>query len=322
MSTRISSVMRPANGGGPRKGLPPYVYGIGGGIVVLLGAGYFALLDEAPVTGRKRWIATNPEGERQLGDQEYRQLLKAFRNDILPPDHRASVTLNRVGRRIADAAFEFAQRNKIDSFTHNAPPFTYTVVRSDVANAFVLPGNHVFLMTGLFRYVQNEDELAVILGHECAHNLARHVGEKISGSLLTMTIARLSLLLDPSGLLFTLIVPAASIFRELPNSRTQEMEADRIGLQLTADACYDPRSAKRVFAAMKSDHEHSVKAPPEFLSTHPSHETRTKSFDDWLPEAMSRYDAERCSVIREQMQAARQAAYLEAMHRERKQSDW
>jgi predicted Zn-dependent protease len=305
--------------GGGNSGIPPYIWGAAGGTAALFGVCYYSFLDEAPITKRKRWIATSPEWERRLGDQEYRQLLSHFRRDILPPTHPASITLNRVGHRIADASLSFAKHNNIESY--NAKPYTYTVVRSEMANAFVLPGNHVFVMTGLFRYVKDEDELAVILGHEVAHNLVRHVGEKISGSLVVNLFARLSLLIDPSGVLFTLILPAASVFRELPNSRIQEMEADQIGLLLAADACYDPRAARRVFAAMKSGGETGA-APPEFLSTHPSHDSRISNFDKLIPQAMTTFQAdygERCHEIRQKMSMARKAAAREAAFRDQQQ---
>jgi predicted Zn-dependent protease len=98
-------------------------------------------------------------------------------------------------------------------------------VRSDTANAFVLPGNHVFMFTGLFQYTRNEDDLAAVLGHEVAHNLCRHSGETISSSLVVNLLARSSLMLDPSGLFVTILLPAATLSRELPQSRTQETEA-------------------------------------------------------------------------------------------------
>lgn len=313
-AARLPNYRPPSPKGG---GIPVYIWGAAGGAAVLFGVGYYAFLDVAPVTGRRRWIATSLAWEQRLGDQEYQQLLQQFQNEILSPSHRASVTLNRVGQRIADASSEFAKLNNLSSYSNR--PFTYTVVRSEMANAFVLPGNHVFLMTGLFRFVKDEDDLAIILGHEVAHNLARHVGEKISGSLLVNVFARLSLLVDPSGIIFTLLLPAASVFRELPNSRIQEMEADQIGLQLAADACYDPRAAKRVFSAMKGEEQSQSAAPPEFLSTHPSHGSRIANFDKWTPQAMAKYQAgngERCRVVREQMTMARKVAAAEAARRE------
>ena len=284
----------------PTSSIPPYIWAGIGGTTAIFGCCYYAFLDEAPVTKRRRWIATSPEWERQLGDREYQQLLRQYRGKILTSDHPASKTVHRVGRRIADASVNLAQKYNLPS----APPYTYTIVRSDQANAFVLPGNHVFVLTGLFQYVRDEDDLAAVLGHEVAHTLCRHAGEKVSGSLAVNLLARLSLLIDPSGLILTFLLPAATVFRELPNSRVQETEADQIGLQLAAQACYDPRAAKRVFARMSGEG-----APPEFLSTHPSHHTRLTKLDEWMPEARRLMeDGDRCRRIRESMKVARQEA--------------
>lgn len=314
-----------------RLPLPPYRKNTGSEIPTYVWLGalvptaggiyiYYKYLDEVPLTQRKRWIATSPAWERQTGDQEYQQLLKQFQGKVLPKDHRASITVHRVGGRITKAAEIFCQQHRMeDFFKANSPP-TFTVVQSDMANAFVLPNNHVFVMTGLFQYVHDEDDLAAVLGHEMAHNLARHVGEKVSGSVVMGVLARLSLLLDPSGALLTVILPASSLLRELPHSRTQESEADQIGIHLAAQACYDPRAAKRVFQAMKeaSTNSHS-QGPPEFLSTHPSHETRIQNFDQWMESALQTYKGDggqRCRRIRQEMTAARQMAAQQATQRE------
>jgi predicted Zn-dependent protease len=297
-----------------KNGLPTYIYVVGGVPIVLTGFLYYRYLDEAPLTHRQRWIATTPAWERQLGDDEYQKLLTQFHGQILPKDHSASITVHRVGKRIAEAAQVFATQHGLTYDTSNT---TYTVVRSDMANAFVLPNNHVFVMTGLFQYAQNEDELAAVLGHEMAHNLARHVGEKVSGSLVMSLLARLSLLADPSGVLLTIFLPASNLLRDLPHARTQESEADQIGIHLAAQACYDPRAAKRVFQAMKDQESKTGQPPPEFLSTHPSHESRIVQFDQWLPEVMKtfRRDTGECQRLRQEMQEARQMAALQQASR-------
>lgn len=302
-----------------QNAIPPYIWIFVGGCTTAMGMTYYAYLDVVPITGRKRWIVTSPNWERQMGDQEYRHLMKQFRADILPSTHRASVTVQRVGQRIATASISFAQQHNFIPASNNnkttTPLYTFTVVRSDMANAFVLPGNHVFVFTGLFRYVQNEDELAIILGHEMAHNLARHVGEKMSSSLVLGILARLSLLFDSSGTIMTLLLPTMSLIRELPNSRTLEIEADHIGILLAAEACFDPRAATNVFAALQ-DGESRHAQPPEFLSTHPSHHTRLEKFDEWTPVALERYHAsDRCRSVREQMKRARVQAAVTAAQR-------
>jgi predicted Zn-dependent protease len=182
----------------------------------VMGYAYYSCLDEAPYTKRKRLLATSPEMERRMGDDQYKQLLKQYKGQILPPDHRASITVRRVGGRIADAATDFAKQFNVP-LSSSKP--TYTVVRSDIPNAFVLPNNHIFVLTGLFNFARDEDELAAVLGHEMAHNLARHAGEKISNTVLIQIMARVLLVIDPTGVLFTLFMPAATLFRDLPHSR-------------------------------------------------------------------------------------------------------
>lgn len=281
---------------------------------------YYHFLDRVPLTQRQRWIATSPEWERSMGDHEYKNLMQQFRSNVLPPNHRASITLQRVGLRIHRAAQEFLFENlpegerKAYLANIQATP-TFTVVRSEEANAFVLPNNHIFVMTGLFQFARNEDELASIIGHEMAHNLARHVGEKVSGNLVVQGLARLSLLLDPTGTLMLLFLPAANIFRELPHSRIQELEADRIGMILAAKACYDPAALHRVFSRMKeAEHHHS--SPPQVLSTHPSHESRLTQMEKLLPDANRVWRREdegaTCRHLRQEMAWARQVAVQRA----------
>ena len=271
------------------------------------------------------------EFEKHLGDQQYTAFLQQYKNEILPPDHRASVTVRRVGSRLASAADKFIQeQGGAAPAQKKSSPYTYTVVRSDLANAFVLPNNHVFVLTGLFKCVKDEDELAAVLGHEMAHNLARHAGERLSGSFITNILARFILVLDPTGLLYSIFIPAATLLHDLPHSREHEMEADHIGMHLAAEACYDPRAAARVFSAMK--HAHGAEnggeswssritssTPPEFISTHPSYDTRISNFEEWMPEALVKFNADggvKCRMIREEMRLARQRAALEASRRE------
>mmetsp|Transcript_14897 Transcript_14897/g.21065 ORF Transcript_14897/g.21065 Transcript_14897/m.21065 type:complete len:349 (+) Transcript_14897:151-1197(+) len=326
----LSNARRASRGrGGTTGSIPGYVWMPVVGLTSTVAYSYYVFLDEVPLTKRKRWIATSPEWERQMGDQEYKQLLKQFRYDskseILPPNHRASVTVQRVGDRIAEASKTFASKNEKASVS--AAPYTYTVIRNDMANAFVLPNNHVFVLTGLFKYVKDEDELAAVLGHEVAHNLARHAGEKISGGLVVNLLARILFLFDPSGVMSMLLLGSNSLLHDLPNSREAESEADQIGIHLAAYACYDPRAAKRVFAAMKAGAERNEKgqlAPPEFLSTHPSHDRRIAQFDDWMPKAMDEFSGdggERCRHIRREMAVARHMASHSAAEREREQAE-
>jgi predicted Zn-dependent protease len=294
--------------------VPPYILIPLAGCTGTLLYTYYSFLDEMPFTKRKRLLATSPEWEKQVGDQEYRKLLYQFKGNILPSSHRASLTVQRVGSRIAKAAEKFAKEHDVKTYGSN---YTYTVVRSDMANAFVLPNNHVFVLSGLFKFVHNEDDLAAVMGHEMAHNLARHAGERVSGSIIISLLARCTLLIDPSGVLYSLFIPAATLLHDLPHSRDHEIEADYIGLHLAAEACYDPKSARKVFSAMKDGESDTkigkkrVLVPPEFVSTHPSYDTRISNFDGWMPEALEIYNADagyKCQRIRKEMKVAREHA--------------
>ena len=117
-------------------------------------------------------------------------------------------------------------------------------------------------------------------------------------------------MVDPSGGLASLFLPTISVLRELPNSRQQETEADQIGLHLAAYACYDPRAAHRVFRAMNEDMKNKGNGP-EFLSTHPSHQSRLDDLERFLPDAMAVVDGnydEKCRQVRREMREARLAA--------------
>lgn len=303
--------------------VPPYVLIPVAAVTGTVLYTYYYFQDTMPFTKRKRLLATSTEWEKQLGDQEYKKLLNQYKKDILPPNHRASLTVKRVGDRIAIAAQKFAKEHNVETYGSN---YTYTVVRSDMANAFVLPNNHVFVLSGLFDFVKNEDDLAAVLGHEVAHNLARHAGERMSGSILISLMARCTLLIDPSGVLYSIFIPAVTLLHDLPHSRDHEIEADHIGLFLSAEACYDPKAARKVFRAMKDGENNGSngsnirsRAPPEFISTHPSYDTRISNFDEWMPNALEIYNADagyKCQRIRREMKLAREQAARLAVHRE------
>jgi predicted Zn-dependent protease len=163
----------------------------------------------------------------------------------------------------------------------------------------------------MFKYARTEDEIGGILGHEMAHNLARHQGEKISSSAVTGFLARLTLFFDPTGGYLMIFMPAAQIFSGLPNSRAQETEADNIGMYLAAKACYDPEALGRVFermdqAGINGSDETLAMKPPEFLSTHPSDNTRIRNMQKWLPrdkEIFNQDEGERCRSLRRHIEA-------------------
>jgi predicted Zn-dependent protease len=162
----------------------------------------------------------------------------------------------------------------------------------DQKNAFVLPGGKVFVFTGLLPIAKDEQGLAAVLGHEIGHNVAHHMAERLSNSVIVgLAAIIISSLLDVSGQLSSSI---ASLALSLPNSRTQEMEADRIGLLMMAESCYDPEAAVDLWTRMQQAEQFS---PPQFMSTHPTSYNRRELIKSWLPEARQKYEQSNCAMI-------------------------
>jgi predicted Zn-dependent protease len=161
-------------------------------------------------------------------------------------------------------------------------------------NAFALPGGKVAFWEGIMPIAQDDNGIAVIMGHEVAHALARHGAERMSqtmgaqaiGQLLSAGVGLVSPELSEGFL--KLYGVGATVGFILPWGRAQESEADRIGLVLMAKAGYDPSAAIGFWQRMSKV---AGDKPPQFLSTHPSDETRIAQIKEWLPEAMSYYRA-------------------------------
>ncbi|KAJ3292521.1 hypothetical protein HK104_005219 [Borealophlyctis nickersoniae] len=151
-------------------------------------------------------------------------------------------------------------------------------------------GGKVFVFTGIIPIVQDEDGMAAVLGHETAHQIARHSAEKLSYmKILLVGQVLLSVFFDTSFLVNKMLLEFGLL---LPFSRKMEAEADYIGLKLMAQACYDPRAAIRLWERMKQAHKMQ---PPAYLSTHPSTEYRIKKIKEWLPEALETYQNSDCN---------------------------
>jgi predicted Zn-dependent protease len=232
-----------------------------------------------PLTGRHQLVLISTEEELSLGEEAYKKTLKESK---LSQDQAATAMVRRVGERIAKAA--------------NRPDFKweFNLVEDKTPNAFCLPGGKVVVYTGILPFTKDETGLAVVMGHEVAHALARHGAERMSTGVLTQVAGQ------TAGAIFGGGNPETAKMVEqafgigsgvgviLPFSRHQESEADKIGLLLMAQSGYDPRQATEFWKRMGQGQDG---APPEFLSTHPSDETRIKQIEAWLPEALKIYQA-------------------------------
>ena len=245
---------------------------------LVIGVLMIAACGTVPVTGRQQFMLVSESEEAQMGLTAYREILS---KENLSRDRRLNALVQRVGKRIAAVA--------------NRPDYQweFRVVDKNEANAFALPGGKVAIYTGILTYTQTDAGLAVVMGHEVAHALARHGAERMSQSSAANVLIGLGAAVagvqDPT--VMQAISVAYGVGVELPFGRGQESEADHIGLILMAKAGYDPREAVPFWQRMSSGQGRS--GPPEFLSTHPSGETRIRHLQEWMPEALSHYRPQR-----------------------------
>ena len=249
-----------------------------------------AACEAAPFTGRSQLMFISADQERALGLQAYQQVMSTER---LSGNANVNAMVERVGRRIAAAA-----ENPPDNLWR-APNFDweFKVVEKNVPNAFCMPGGKVAVYTGLLPIAQTEAGLAVVMGHEVAHALARHGAERVSNVMavqLGTAAAAVAISASASGrnraytpLIIGALGAGATLGYVLPMSRTQETEADRIGLVLMAMAGYDPREGIGLWQRMSAAKGNQRQA--EWLSTHPADETRIENIRGWIPEAMKYY---------------------------------
>jgi metalloendopeptidase OMA1, mitochondrial len=260
-------------------------------LLVLSGvASLLAACQSAPVTGRSQMMLVSESEELQMGLRAYREVLS---KESLSYDAQTNALVDKVGRRIAAAA----ERPPNDLW--RAPRFRWefkTVDKNEV-NAFCLPGGKVVVYSGLLPITKTEAGLAVVIGHEVAHALARHSAERMSDQMVAKvgaTAAAVALSATLSGrsraylpAMMAAVGAGATVGFVLPMSRAQESEADRIGLVLMALAGYDPREAIVVWERMRA--ANTGRRQAELLSTHPTDTTRLADIRQWLPEAMKYY---------------------------------
>jgi len=169
------------------------------------------------------------------------------------------------------------------------------VFKDESANAFALPGGKIGVHTGLMRVASTQEQLATVVGHEIGHVVARHGNDRVSRGMMTGLIAQgAQVALGHDGLSTTdqaillVAMGGISIGYTLPHGRSQESEADEVGIMLMAKAGFDPRQSIKLWENMARA---GGGGGPEFLSTHPSHETRQKKLTKLLEEAVPAYEA-------------------------------
>ena len=194
--------------------------------------------------------------------------------------------ITKVGQRIASAAERWLSANGYPGYLKDYK-WEYNLVHDETVNAWCMPGGKIVFYTGILPITQNETGVAVVMGHEVAHALADHGAQRMSAGTLQQlgAVAGNVAIQDEKtlGLFNQAYGIGSQIGVMLPFSRSHETEADRIGLQIMAIAGYDPSEAAELWKRMKA--QSGGQAPPEFLSTHPSNDTRISNLTAWAPAA-------------------------------------
>ena len=254
-----------------------------------MGYYYFSHQQAVPVTGRKQLVDISTEQEAQLGFQSYQEVL---RESQVVASGQTVDQVRGIGQRIVAAARQLAPDAHWDTYA-----WEFNLIQSEQANAFCLPGGKVAVYTGILPVVQNGNALAVVMGHEIAHAIARHGAERMAQQKLvqigTVAAGMSTSDMDPRQQQMVMAALGAGLQYGLmlPFSREHESEADHMGLLFAAAACFDPREAPRLWERMG---QQGGQRPPEFASTHPSGETRIRQLNEWMPEALRLYQ-ENCS---------------------------
>jgi predicted Zn-dependent protease len=228
-------------------------------------------------TGRKQ-LALVPEGQlEQMGVQAFTELKSK----------------EKISTDASSSAYVKCVADRVTSVLGEKRAWEVVFFDKDEVNAFALPGGKIGVYSGLLKAAKNQHQLAAVLGHEVAHVTARHGQERVSEQLAAQGgLQALALILGNKqdsrrGLLLSALGLGAQFGVLLPHSRDQESEADIVGLDSMAKAGFDPRQSVELWKNMASV---GGAGPPEFLSTHPSHETRIKNLQERIPKAMPLYE--------------------------------
>ena len=261
------------------------------GIIVftLLIALFLSSCSSVPVTGRKQLNLIPASQMMSMSYQQYDDFLKSNK---LSTNAQQTQQVKSVGNKIKTAVEAYFQQQGMSSELEGYS-WEFNLVESPEANAWCMPGGKVVFYTGILPITKDETGLAVVMGHEVAHAIAEHGNERMSQGLLTqmggmaLAVALQEKPEQTQQLWMTAYGIGSQVGVMLPFSRLHESEADRLGLIFMAMAGYDPGKAVDFWQRMAE--MKNGQAPPEFLSTHPSDDTRIRQIREWLPEAMKYY---------------------------------
>lgn len=245
-------------------------------IAAVSGLLYFSNTQVNPVTGEKQRVALTPEQEVALGLQSAPQMAAQFGG--LFPDEAVQAYVKDVGKRVVASS----------GAAQSPYQFDFHVLRdSETVNAFALPGGQIFITAGLLKRLQNEAQLAGVLGHEVGHVIGRHSAEHMAKARLTQGLVGAAGVAGSSdyssGQTAAMIANMVGSMVNMRYGREDELESDTFGLNYMVQAGYDPRALKDVMRILAGSRSGS--AQPEFLSTHPDPGNRTQRIEQTIAQA-------------------------------------
>lgn len=242
-----------------------------------------------PITGRKHNLLVTDQQVLSLSNQEYQKFMQSAK---VSTDATNTAMVKRVGQRLATAVESYLTSHGAADEVKNFS-WSFNLVQSKEANAFCMPGGKIVVYEGLLPYTQNEASLAIVLGHEIAHAVAKHSAEQMSKQIrqqyATQGVNILGSVLGAGDLtnVATGIMQQGFSFANLKYSRDDESEADHMGLVFAAMAGYDPQEAIPFWKRMSQGNNNTN----DFLSDHPSDAKRIAALQQEMPEALKYYQA-------------------------------
>ena len=243
-----------------------------------------------PITGRRQLNLVGESTLMGMASTLYADFLS--QTPPLPASDQRVQQVRSIGNKLAAAATEYLNANKAGDRVENFE-WEFNVVNDESINAWAMPGGKVVVYTGILPVTQTAEGLAVVMGHEIAHAIARHGNERMSQAIALQGAGMtLEVLTDEKpGLARDIFLQSVGIGGQLgmlAYSRKHESEADQMGLIFMAMAGYDPREAPKFWQRM-SDASSGQGKPPELLSTHPSDQTRMQDLEKYMSEALKYY---------------------------------
>lgn len=252
-------------------------------LILLIGVGCASV----PVTGRKQLTLVSNDEVLTSSFQQYSEFIDSA---PISTNKQQTEMVKKVGQRIATAVENYLTNNGMADEVANYK-WEFNLVNSSDANAFCMPGGKIVVYEGILPYTQDETGLAVVMGHEVAHAVAKHSNERMSqqvlkeqgANVLTSAVGTSSATIQKAA---TMVYGLGSQGVILKYSRSHELEADELGLIFMAMAGYDPSKAVDFWTRMSAGGSGGTS---ELLSTHPSDATRIKKIQENLPEALKYY---------------------------------